>query len=281
LKVYNNFDKNNKFIKYMKMIIILNKQIILIIVDMTTKILKTVEGISRKVDDEDWTPLHLAAHLGHSALATLLLNDDKDVAYMKDKNGRTALHIAIQQGKLDIVKTIVSSCPDCCELVDNKGWNVLHFAINCPVYKLYPFLRVRTKLRLRRIIEIIGENPCLDNLLNEKNADGDAPLHYYLKKGLSAENFFGHPRLDKMAFNKKNLTAFEGAVYNWPIFRRKEVTHNFILHLKKNYLSVFQVFRWGHPIASLFLSPTHSPFSLSKFSIKSSNTSKNMKKKKI
>jgi hypothetical protein len=260
----------------MKMIIILKKQIILIIVDMTTRILKQVEGISRTVDDKDWTPLHLAAYLGHSALVTLLLNDDKYVAYMKDKNGRTALHIAIQRGNDDIVKSIVSSCPDCCELVDNKGWNVLHFAI--PVCRSFPSQKNK---RLEWIIDIIRENSCLDNLLNEKNADGDAPLHYYIKGGWPAEHFFCYPRLDKMAFNKKNLTAFEGASYNFPISRRKEVTHNFILHLKKNYLSVFQVFRWGHPIASLFLSPNHSPFSLSKFSIKSSNTSKNMKKKKI
>jgi ankyrin repeat protein len=107
-EVYNNLDKNNKFVKYMKMIIILNKQIILIIVDMTTRILKKVEGISRKVDDKDWTPLHLAAYLGHSALAMLLLNDDKYVAYMKDKNGRTALHITIQQVKDDIVKIVAN-----------------------------------------------------------------------------------------------------------------------------------------------------------------------------
>jgi len=92
----------------MKMVIILNKQIILIIVDMTTRILKKVEGISRKVDDEGWTPLHLAAYLGHSALALLLLNDDKYVAYMKDKNGRTALHITIQQVKDDIVKIVAN-----------------------------------------------------------------------------------------------------------------------------------------------------------------------------
>jgi hypothetical protein len=44
----------------MKMIIMLDKQIILIIVDMTTRILKKVEGISRTVDNEDRTPLHLA-----------------------------------------------------------------------------------------------------------------------------------------------------------------------------------------------------------------------------
>jgi len=92
----------------MKMVIILNKQIILIIVDMTTRILKKVEGISRKVDDEGWTPLHLAAYLGHSALALLLLNDDKYVAYMKDKNGRTALHIAAHRGKDDIVKIVAN-----------------------------------------------------------------------------------------------------------------------------------------------------------------------------
>jgi hypothetical protein len=269
----------------MKMIIMLDKQIILIIVDMTTRILKKVEGISRTVDNEDRTPLHLAAYLGHSVLTTLLLNDDKYVAYMKDKNGRTALHIAAQRGKYDIVKSIVSSCPDCCELVDNEGWNVLHFAINCLTDKLHFFSRGKNKC-LERVIEIIRENSCLDNLLNEKNADGDAPLHYYMREGYLAKTFFGHPRLDKMACNKNNLTAFEHASFYFQFFLKKEVTHNFILHLKKIYFhhSLFIRFsglQVGPPIASLFLSPNHSPFSLSKFSIKYSNTYKNMKKKRI
>ncbi|XP_062176161.1 ankyrin repeat-containing protein ITN1-like [Alnus glutinosa] len=188
--------------------------------DMTTRILKKVEGISRKVDDKGWTPLHLAAYLGHSALVTLLLDDDKYVAYMKDKKGMTALHIATQRGNDDIVECIVSSCPDCCELVDNKGWNVLHFAIICPIYKLH-LSRVKNN-RLERIIEIIKENSCLDSLLNEKNDDGNAPLHYYLKKSWSAENFFGHPRLDKMAFNKENLTAFDRTSDYFRFFWTKE-----------------------------------------------------------
>jgi hypothetical protein len=53
-------------------------------------------------------------------LAMMLLDKDRDVAYMKDTKGRAAL--------------IVSRCSYCFELVDNRGWNILHFAIKGAPY---------------------------------------------------------------------------------------------------------------------------------------------------
>jgi ankyrin repeat protein len=99
----------------------------------------------------------------------MLLDKDRDVAYMKDKEGRTALHIAAQEGNGHIVSLIVSRCPDCCELVDNRGWNVLHFAFKGNFY-----------FGLERIIEIILKNSSLSNVLNEKNKDGDTRTFSFL-----------------------------------------------------------------------------------------------------
>jgi hypothetical protein len=69
--------------------------------------------------------------------------------------------------------------------------------------------------------------------LNEKNGDGDIPLHYYYNSLGSTKNFVGHPQVDKMAFNKKNLTAWDIAFANIGKFPEEKVTHNFILHLIK------------------------------------------------
>ncbi|KAE8022596.1 hypothetical protein FH972_008384 [Carpinus fangiana] len=170
---------------------------------MIERILEKIDGISRKVDNNGWTPLHLAAYINHGIISKQLLDKDREVAYMKDTKGMTPLHIATHRGNDVIMKVIVEMCPDCCELVDNRGWNVLHFAIK----GLLP------NYMLERIMEIIKEKRSFSNLLNEKNAEGDAPLHFYSKnKNTSLElpnNFISHPRLNKMAFNKQNLNARE------------------------------------------------------------------------
>jgi ankyrin repeat protein len=188
---------------------------------MIERILEKIEGISREVDNNGWTPLHLVAYLGYGGIVTKLLDKDREVAYMKDTEGRTPLHIAAHCGNDDVMNEIVKRCPDCCELVDNRGWNVLHFAI-----------KGRNSHRcLERFMEIIEENMSLSNLLNEKNAEGDAPLHFYFNStSLQLElynSFIRHPRVDEKAFNKQNLNALEiaSAVERSSY---KEVTHHFI-----------------------------------------------------
>ncbi|XP_062171371.1 protein ACCELERATED CELL DEATH 6-like [Alnus glutinosa] len=192
---------------------------------ITRRILDKIEGISRIVNKDDyWTPLHFAAYftnyqINYSTVARMLLDKDREVAYKKDKEGRTALHIAAQEGNVHMVSLIVSRCPDCCELVDKRGWNVLHFAFEGK----YPSL-------LEYTIEVILRNSSLSNLLNEKNADGDTPLHFYSNFEGLAKNFIGHPRVDKMAFNQKNLSAWNIAVANigeFPKEKKSEIWKNF------------------------------------------------------
>jgi ankyrin repeat protein len=162
----------------------------------------------------------------------MLLDKDRDVAYMKDTKGRTALHIAAQRGNGGVMSYIVSRCPDCCELVDNQGWNLLHVAS-----------KIENQFMFDRIIKIILENWSLSNLLNEKNVDGDTPLHFYFNNYETiAKNFVGHPRLDMMAFNKKNLGAWDIAHDHLGKFSEEKVTHNFILHLKKTYIYHYYLF---------------------------------------
>ena len=185
---------------------------------MIERILEKIEGISRKVDNKGWTPFHLAAYFNYGNIAKQLLDKDREVAYMKDTEGRTPLHIAAHQGYcVDAMKVIVKRCPDCCELVDNRGWNVLHFAIKGGDFWC-----------LERIMKIIEEKRSLSNLLNEKNAEGDAPLHLYLKNTSRLKSFISDPRVDKKAFNKQNLNALEIAS-TVSEQSKKKVTHHFIM----------------------------------------------------
>ena len=190
---------------------------------MIKRILEKIDGISRKVDNNGWTPLHLAAYSHYStSIAEQLLDKDREVAYIKDTKVRTPLHIAADRGKNGIMNVIVKRCPDCCELVDNRGWNVLHFAIKGWM----------SHYMLESFMDIIKENRSLSNLLNEKNAEGDAPLHFYFKyynstSSQSAKSFISHPQVDKNAFNKQNLNALEIASTVRHL-SYKQVTHHFI-----------------------------------------------------
>ncbi|KAF5466021.1 hypothetical protein F2P56_015980 [Juglans regia] len=192
------------------------------------KLIQKIGGISKEADQKGWTPLHLAAHYNKNESTKLLLEYYRDVAYMKDTEGRTALHIAAHHGHHMVMEKIISSCPDCCELVDNRGWNALHFAAEGPVlddFKGYQHIKL--------IIGAILDNRSLGNLLNQKDADGNTPLHHLLRRSSywldtndhrltnGIDNLFFDPRVDQMAFNNENLHAWEIALTAADVSTRK------------------------------------------------------------
>ncbi|KAK0607825.1 hypothetical protein LWI29_021166 [Acer saccharum] len=129
--------------------------------DITRKIPEEKKSLINKTDYYGWTPLHYAAYHRNSETMKLLLEDDIFAAYIGDKHRRMApLHIAIGRGY--IPNEIISRCPDCCELVDKRRWNVLHFAMLSLTYE---------------DLEILLRDPLIRNLINNKDVDGNTPLH--------------------------------------------------------------------------------------------------------
>ena len=64
---------------------------------MIEKILKKLgEEMLKQPDQEGWTPLHYAAHMGNfNAVKTFLEKGmGREAAYMQNSNGNTALHLA-------------------------------------------------------------------------------------------------------------------------------------------------------------------------------------------
>ncbi|KAG7994844.1 hypothetical protein I3843_01G079200 [Carya illinoinensis] len=168
---------------------------------MTKKLLERYgHDLCKQADQNGWTPLHMAAYMGNILPTKLLLKCDREVAYMKDAKGRTALHIAAHcYDWSGVTEAIISMCPDCCEVVDNEGRNALHLAMRFGV----PFATL-----------IIQHNSSLRNLLNQKDNDGNTPLHYYCNSNV----FF----FDKMVFNKKNQNACQVLINKVREIRRKK-----------------------------------------------------------
>ncbi|KAG6730475.1 serine/threonine-protein phosphatase 6 regulatory ankyrin repeat subunit A-like isoform X2 [Carya illinoinensis] len=161
---------------------------------MTKNILERYgRNLCKQADRNGSTPLHMAAYVGRTAVAKLLLKYDREVAYIQDAEGRAALHIAACCDKDEVTKAIISMCPDCCEVVDNEGRNALHLAVHN---------------NLPRAALIIQNNSSLRNLLNQKDNDGNTPLHYYCNSSfVSIKHVLNSPRVDKMVFNKENHNA--------------------------------------------------------------------------
>ncbi|KAF7808728.1 ankyrin repeat-containing protein [Senna tora] len=156
-----------------------------------------------QADENGWVPLHLAALHKSPDMAMKLLKYDRDTAYKRDKKGRTALHFAAHYGHAKVMETMIKYCPDCAELVDENGYNALHY----------------TSIGGKPVAaRLILDNTSLSNLYNEKDNNGNTPLHHLANStpGID-EDDEDHPllevrsRVDTMAFNKQNQTAIDVA----------------------------------------------------------------------
>ncbi|RVW12473.1 Ankyrin repeat-containing protein ITN1 [Vitis vinifera] len=164
---------------------------------ITTKLLEWKPSLTKEVNENGWSPLQCAAHFGYTTIVKQLLDKspDKPVACLGIKRGKkTALLIAAKRGHKDIVDLLLSYSPDCCEQVDDNGKNVLHFAMmNKQDY--YPGMFLQNDgLRVR-------------GLLNERDAQGDTPLHLLASYLVYDEEFVLDDRVDKMGLNNNNLTT--------------------------------------------------------------------------
>ncbi|KAM1261464.1 hypothetical protein ACFX14_026700 [Malus domestica] len=168
---------------------------------MTRALLKSDRTLAKAADERGGIPLHMAADFGYFSMVKQLLECDKSTAYVVDNDGRTALHFAASKGHLDIMKELLTHCPDCCELVDNQCQNVLHYAIKSHQDDVVDF--VLTDLWLSNI------------LLNDKDANGNAPIHYLAQYPKYWEDaIILDAKIDTMSFNKKNLNAFDTILAN-------------------------------------------------------------------
>ncbi|XP_075661251.1 protein ACCELERATED CELL DEATH 6-like [Castanea sativa] len=183
-------------------------------------------ALIKQVDKQRWTPLHCAAYF--NCIGTReLLKVDRSIAYMKDAKGMTALHIAAHRGHHWVMERILEYCPDCCELVDERGWNALHFVVNSSSSK---WAKYDSSFWAKYGSESILKTSLLSNLLNEKDARGNTPLHHHSKSLHYLKDVMCNNRVDRMAFNKQNLNAYDIALTSEELSDKKfmQITRAFI-----------------------------------------------------
>ncbi|XP_034685259.1 ankyrin repeat-containing protein At5g02620-like [Vitis riparia] len=169
--------------------------------EMTKAILEWNPALTKEVDEKGWSPLHCAAerNCNPTIVRQLLEKSDKSVAYLGIKDGnKTALHIASFHHHKNIIEELLFHYPDCCEQVDNDGHNVFHFSMmkkgdhhyKPSDYFLNKWLRVR-------------------GLVNEKDGQGNTPIHLLSSYQISDYRFVFNWNVDKKAYNSENLTAYD------------------------------------------------------------------------
>ncbi|KAK0603969.1 hypothetical protein LWI29_010743 [Acer saccharum] len=169
-------------------------------------------------DQQGWTPLHFAAHLGYIEILKMLLNvKDRSVAYKADKEGKTALHVAAGVGKVNIKKELISKCPSCCELVDKRGQNVLHFALESGN---------------KKAVKLVLKNPWLGNLINEKDENGNTPFLHAASIGYYDMR---HRKVDMQVFNHQNHNAKDIIWGNNTASLGLEILRDRLVWLEKNH----------------------------------------------
>ncbi|XP_021769416.1 ankyrin repeat-containing protein At5g02620-like [Chenopodium quinoa] len=189
---------------------------------MVKKMLEKDRSLMRIRDNEGQTPLHsAAAEISQLELLKVLLEHDQkgsSAIYILDNKGRTALHIAMLRCSWGAMKALMTSCPDCIEIVDNDEQNVVHYAAkwNC-LTKIDSFLK-------------LGH---FDELLNQKDVNGDTPLHHIVASIpknythpclLKVRNFIvNHTVLDLKVFNKQDLTVGDIMASYDRIIRRESI----------------------------------------------------------
>ncbi|KAF7144578.1 hypothetical protein RHSIM_Rhsim04G0192800 [Rhododendron simsii] len=164
----------------------------------TKKLLEWKKDLINQADEYGWTPLHYAAcnESGQGSVKEQLAMDISVACITTtNKDGlETALHIAAAHGHVDVMKELLSYNPDCWEMVNSKGQNALHIAVDMNRYSVITY--------------ILGMS-WVGQLINQKDYEGNTPLHLLIASDCYADELWMHHRADHHAFNGKNMTPVD------------------------------------------------------------------------
>ncbi|XP_025012755.2 protein ACCELERATED CELL DEATH 6 [Ricinus communis] len=198
------------------------------------EILKREKRLTIEAEENGWTPLHYAAYgndqnFGAYVIVQRLLECDKSAAYVVDKDRkRTALHLAACRGNVRIMKEIISKCPDCCEIADDRGWNVLHYAVVS---------------KNDEALQVILRNSSLIDLVNDRDAQGNTPLHLLAVSRPYLPSFVFDGEDDLNAFYKQNVLSRDDLIHE--LLQPKEQILKWMKNLGNGPMGKFSINRKG------------------------------------
>lgn len=154
-------------------------------------------------------PIHDAALLGNLDIVKLLLYFDNSIAYLSDRDNRLPFHLAASNGHISIMETLLQRFPDSGEARDDQNWNALHIAVE------------RGNLE---VVRYILKSNKLEALINERNKEGNTPLHLAIRCHRFSVSFLliTDKRVDLNAINCEGHTAMDIIESNHEVSRKLE-----------------------------------------------------------
>ncbi|KAH8482177.1 hypothetical protein H0E87_029587 [Populus deltoides] len=136
--------------------------------------------------------LHLAASMGFLFGERLLVSRCPVAASQRNEEGNLPIHVACQKGHLEVVRELLTYWFDPMDFLNEKGQNILHVAAESGRMKL---------------VDEILRNRDLEALINEKDYDGNTPLHLAAMYGRPeiVHALVSDKRVDKRIVNNEKL----------------------------------------------------------------------------
>ncbi|KAK0590202.1 hypothetical protein LWI29_023903 [Acer saccharum] len=115
--------------------------------------------LSRELNQQGYSPIHVASIKGHLQIVTELLNFDKGLCFLKDSEGRTPLHCAAIKGRVEVITHLMCCCPESAMEVTFKRETLLHLVISNSQTKVMMLLiSSLPELNLHKLIDYVDED---------------------------------------------------------------------------------------------------------------------------
>ncbi|KAJ1700676.1 hypothetical protein LUZ63_000455 [Rhynchospora breviuscula] len=206
--------------------------------EITTMLLNWRAELAYERDSSGSTPLHYAASDGDVDVVRKILDRAPLAVYIQDEEGSSPLHVAARMCHYSTIDLMINWCPDSSKLRDNQGRNFIHIVAQHGRIKLsnYGFSqRIPIMYGLKKIAtfgkKINLEGHILKNLVNERDNEGNTPLHCASmigSVGMILELI--RVKADTTVINNEGKTALDYSISQDSVFLMARSTINLFVH---------------------------------------------------
>ncbi|KAH7537766.1 hypothetical protein FEM48_Zijuj03G0127700 [Ziziphus jujuba var. spinosa] len=109
-------------------------------VEFVKEILRLKPSFAEEVNQDGFSPLHLASAIGHFEIVKELLKLNPKLCCLEGRNRWTALHYVASRGRADIIREMLLACPESIEDVNVQKETTLHLAVKNSQFKAIHFM---------------------------------------------------------------------------------------------------------------------------------------------
>ncbi|KAJ4813747.1 Ankyrin repeat family protein-like [Rhynchospora pubera] len=184
---------------------------VLVSQEITSMLLDWKSKLAYGKDASGSTPLHYAASNGDITVVRNILNKAPLTVYIRDQEGSSPLHAAARMHHYSVISSIIDHCPDSFELRNNQGQNFLHIVAQHVGTETHNRHGLKN---LNLIIKLVSQRPDLKRLVNERDNEGNTPLHFASMKGFSEVllHLLKASKADTTQMNNDGKTALDNAI---------------------------------------------------------------------